>query len=121
MLSLRIAYRHVICLFAWVIFITVAGGGTFALEPGKPLTQYALDSWQDELPQNTINAIAQTPDGYIWLGTYEGLVRFDGVQFTIFDKRNTNELKSNAIFSLFEDREKNLWIGTLSGGLNRYK
>jgi ligand-binding sensor domain-containing protein len=46
----------------------------------------------------------QTRDGYLWLMTFDGLVRFDGVRFTVFNKRNTPELASNRCFSLFEDR-----------------
>ena len=62
-----------------------------ALDPRKAITQYAHQVWKTDngLPQNSIQAILQTRDGYIWLGTERGLVRFDGVQFTVFDKGNT--------------------------------
>jgi ligand-binding sensor domain-containing protein/serine/threonine protein kinase len=90
-------------------------GDAFALDPRKAITQYAQDVWQDELPQNTVLAITQTRDGYIWIGTYEGLVRFDGTKFTTFDNRNTKEIKSNAIFVLYEDGAGTLWIGTNDG------
>jgi ligand-binding sensor domain-containing protein len=56
------------------------------------------------LPQNTVFAIAQTRDGYVWLATQEGLVRFDGIRFTVFDKRNTPQIKENNIQALCEDR-----------------
>ena len=65
-------------------------------------------------------AIAQTGDGYLWLGTEEGLARFDGVNFTIFDLSNTPEIKSNVILALYVDKEDNLWIGT-NDGLDRFK
>src|SRR5687768_10152954 len=70
-----------------------------ALDPDKALTQFGHDVWQLEqgLPQNTVYAIAQTPDGYLWLGTAEGLVRFDGVRFQVFDRRNTPDIPSNVI------------------------
>src|SRR5438874_1346340 len=61
-----------------------------------------------------------TGNGYLWLGTEEGLVRFDGVRFVVFDKRNTPALKSNTITALWEDREGNLWIGTNGGGLSQF-
>ena len=95
----------------------------FALDPDKRITQYARDVWQsdDGLPQDSIYAIAQTPDGYLWLGTDEGLVRFDGARFTVFDKRNTPELLSQRVFTLMVDREGALWIGTHGGGLSRLK
>jgi len=89
------------------------------LDPRKSITQYALQVWKTEngLPQNSIQAIAQTRDGYLWLGTERGLVRFDGVQFTVFDKGNTPGLQSGNTQVLYEDRAGNFWIGT-SGGLH---
>ena len=71
-----------------------------ALEPTKALTQYVQEVWQQEegLPENDVTAVIQTRDGYIWLGTEEGLVRFDGIHFTVFDQDNTPEITS-AIYS----------------------
>lgn len=88
-----------------------------ALDPSRSLQQYLLDSWQirEGLPQNTVQAIVQTRDGYLWIGTQEGLARFDGVQFTIFDKRNTPAFQSHYILTLLEDSAGRLWIGTNSG------
>ena len=59
-----------------------------ALDPEKFVTQYTHQAWRTDegLPQNSIQAIAQTADGYLWLGTQEGLVRLDGVRFTVFDQ-----------------------------------
>ncbi|PYP89293.1 MAG: hypothetical protein DMF61_03500 [Blastocatellia bacterium AA13] len=94
-----------------------------ALDPRKAVTQYGHDFWQTEhgLPQNSVNAIAQTRDGYLWFGTQEGLVRFDGVRFTVFDIKNTKELKSSYITALFEDDSGSLWIGTNGGGLTKLR
>ena len=91
----------------------------YTLDPRKAVTQYMHKVWKSEdgLPQNSITSMIQTQDGYLWIGTLEGLVRFDGARFTIFDKRNTPALKSNRIWSLCEDRQLNLWIGTENGGL----
>ncbi|HMJ61555.1 MAG TPA: two-component regulator propeller domain-containing protein, partial [Bryobacteraceae bacterium] len=79
------------------------------------------DVWrtEDGLPQNTVPAIVQSRDGYLWAGTELGLVRFDGLHFTVFDKSNTPELKSNVVDALLEDRAGDLWIGTIGGGLTR--
>lgn len=90
---------------------------TFALDSRRELSQFNHEVWLTEhgLPQNTVHAIAQTRDGYIWIGTEEGLARFDGVKFTIFDKQNTPELKSNYIRTLLADRQGALWIGTAQG------
>jgi len=68
-----------------------------AIDSPRELSQFGHDVWLTEngLPQNTVHAIAQTADGYIWIGTEEGLARFDGVKFTVFDKQNTPEIKNN--------------------------
>jgi ligand-binding sensor domain-containing protein len=87
-----------------------------ALDPSKSLTQYTRTVWTQAqgLPQDTVKAIAQTPDGYLWLGTSEGLARFDGYDFTTFTQDRV-PLPSNAISVLWVDRNGNLWIGTSSG------
>jgi signal transduction histidine kinase/ligand-binding sensor domain-containing protein len=87
-----------------------------ALDPQKSLTQYSRTVWtqQKGLPQDTIRAIAQTADGYLWLGTDEGLARFDGYDFTIFNKTN-GDLPSNSITALAAAPGGALWIGTPDG------
>ncbi|MCI0486862.1 MAG: histidine kinase [Blastocatellia bacterium] len=94
-----------------------------ALNPGKAVREYICDSWQTDegLPQNYVQSIVQTRDGYIWLATQEGLVRFDGVSFTVFDRRNTEQLKENNIQTLYEDRQGALWIGAEGGAVTRLK
>src|SRR5687768_6375670 len=84
--------------------------------------QYRFDIWdtEDGLPQNTVYAMTQTRDGYLWLTTYDGLVRFDGVRFTVFDKSNTPGINSNRFTCIYEDTDGVLWIGTEYGGLVRY-
>ncbi len=83
--------------------------------------EYLANCWsaEDGLPQNTVTCITQTRDGYLWLGTLNGLARFDGVQFVVFGAHNTLELKSNRILALLEDRQDGLWIGTEGGGVTR--
>src|ERR1700688_2629633 len=87
-----------------------------ALNPAKALTQYTRTVWTQEqgLPQDTIRAIAQTPDGYLWLGTDEGVARFDGYDFVIFNKENS-ALPSNSITALSAGADGSLWIGTAEG------
>lgn len=94
-----------------------------ALDPNKAPTQYVLDSWLIEkgLPRNTISAAVQTRDGYLWFGTEEGLVRFDGAQFTLYNLQNTPALKSDTIRALYEGSDGSLWIGTNGGGLSRLR
>ena len=101
-----------------VFSLLLAGGeSAFALNSQRELSQFGHEVWLTEhgLPQNTVHAIAQTPDGYIWIGTEEGLARFDGVKFTVFDKQNTPAFKSNYIKTLLADRQGALWIGTAQG------
>ncbi len=97
--------------------LLVAAGSASALEPEKALSQFVHRSWQTEhgLPQNTVTALAQTPDGYLWAGTFEGLVRFDGVSFTVFDPENTPALADRSIAALAVDRQGTLWIHTTRG------
>lgn len=101
-----------------VFFLLLTSSETaLALNSQRELSQFGHEVWLTEhgLPQNTVHAIAQTPDGYIWIGTEEGLARFDGVKFTVFDKQNTPEFKSNYIRTLLADRQGALWIGTAQG------
>jgi signal transduction histidine kinase/ligand-binding sensor domain-containing protein/CheY-like chemotaxis protein len=88
-----------------------------ALEPSKPLLQFPHRVWQtaEGLPQNSVLALAQTPDGYLWVGTWEGLVRFDGARFTVFDKANTPALSGRSIRHLAVARDGTLWIGMNEG------
>jgi len=69
------------------------------------MPEYLVDGWgtEDKLPSSTVTAIAQTPDGYLWVGTYDGLARFDGVRFVTFDSANTPELSQPRIQGLFLD------------------
>ena len=90
-----------------------------ALDPAKTLTQYAHDSWttQTGLPQNSVWAVAETRDGYLWIGTQEGLVRFDGTRFTVFDRENTPVFKSAEVTALAEGKDGSLWVGTRGAGV----
>ncbi|MBA3632294.1 MAG: hypothetical protein H0W58_05710 [Acidobacteria bacterium] len=85
--------------------------------------QYRFDSWTADngLPQNSVYAVAQTPDGYLWLTTLDGLVRFDGVEFTIFNKSNSKNLTTNRFTNLFAETDGTLWLGTEENGLARFR
>ena len=106
---------------AFALLLLGAPEAAQALDPGKAITQYMHDVWQTEqgLPQNTVTAVAETPDGYLWLGTREGLVRFDGVRFTVFDTRTTPELGHSWVLCLLVDQAGRLWVGTSGGGVVR--
>ena len=80
---------------------------------------FIVDVWgtADGLPQSSVIALTQTRDGYFWLGTLNGLVRFDGNAFTRFNVNNTPGLPSDRVVFLFEDSRTNLWVGTETAGL----
>lgn len=108
---------------AWILFLIVSWCATRCTADPLPIrSEYLKRSWDvtDGLPQNSVAAILQTRDAYLWLGTFNGLVRFDGVKFTAFTIGNTPELRSDSINRLFEDRSGKLWIGTDGGGLVCY-
>lgn len=95
------------------------------LDPEKPVEQYLVDQWEisNGLPSNSIGSIAQTPDGYLWIATSKGLLRFDGIKFaTIHFTGNGNSDSRESIIpdTLFVDKEGVLWIGS-SAGLTSYR
>jgi ligand-binding sensor domain-containing protein/signal transduction histidine kinase/DNA-binding response OmpR family regulator len=94
-----------------------------ALDPAGPVTRFSVKVWDIEsgLPSNSIYTVLQTQDGYLWIGTQDGLVRFDGVRFELFNHARTPRLLSDVIRALYEDPNGTLWIGTESGGLTAYK
>jgi ligand-binding sensor domain-containing protein/signal transduction histidine kinase/CheY-like chemotaxis protein len=106
-----------------VIASLFVGSGAFALDPGRMLTQSRLSAWTNEagLPQTTINTLIQTRDGYLWMGTEEGLVRFDGVRFVVKDHHNAPALRTSFVSSLYEAADGTLWIGTYGGGIVRLR
>src|SRR5665647_2675502 len=91
-----------------VVLATWAGErSAWGLDPAKRISQYSQQAWvlEDGLPQNTVQRAIQTRDGYIWLGTQEGLVRFDGTRFAVFEKANTPASVSYTHLTLPTNRE----------------
>lgn len=86
-------------------------------------SDWVVDSWQTEagLPLNSVTCVLQTRDGYLWIGTPNGLARFDGVRFTTFRVADGVGLRSNRILCLFESANGALWIGTEEGGLTSHQ
>ena len=82
---------------------------------------FQIETWTTErgLPDSSVTAITQTPDGYLWVGTYNGLARFDGINFVTFDPENTPALAHARVRQLFLDRQGALWINTFDGSLTR--
>lgn len=103
---LSIALWVVLAMFSWLAPAeAVSSGGT---------SDFLVDGWQTEdgLPQSSVLSFAQTPDGYLWMATYNGLARFDGARFTVFDTSNLPGLPSNRLLRLFAERAGGLWIVT---------
>jgi ligand-binding sensor domain-containing protein/signal transduction histidine kinase len=99
------------------LFWAVAAMAQHPAAPAHWLDQYSRKVWHTEngLPQNTVRAILQTNDGYLWLGTEEGLARFNGNDFVLFNSANTPQLQSNLIQSLRQSSTGDLWISTANG------
>jgi signal transduction histidine kinase/ligand-binding sensor domain-containing protein len=95
---------------------------SWSLDPRKEIGQYIIDIWNtdsSDLPQNSVLSLVQTRDCYLWIGTYEGLCRFDGRRFTVFNKSNTPEIQNNGMVVMAEGPDEALWIGTPNGLLCR--
>ena len=92
----------------------------YALNPQKSITEYGITSWSESngLPSIKINAVLQTHDGYLWLGTDSGLTRFDGIRFDTYSMSNSR-IGANSVASLWEDAPGVLWIGFMPGGMCR--
>jgi ligand-binding sensor domain-containing protein/signal transduction histidine kinase len=99
------------------------GTGLPALGATNGIMPYSVRIWQtdDGLPQNSVYAITQTQDEYLWVGTREGLARFDGARFTMLDEKAAPELKHGWITALCAGRDGSLWIGVDGSGVTRMK
>jgi len=110
-------------LLAAVLAQAVVSAAMFAELPQQTLPGYAMRLWQtqDGLPEQTVQAFAQTADGFLWIGTTGGLLRFDGSRFKAFDREtDPAAFAENSVFTLTAASDGNLWIGTDGGGLVRY-
>ncbi len=108
----------------WILlFLLACLSPVYSLDPRKATTQYGHDIWEmeDGLPQGYVNAIIQSRKGYLWLGTQNGIVRFDGVRFSPTKNGDALLLKSSVVVALLEDRSGNLWVATDGTGLFRVK
>jgi ligand-binding sensor domain-containing protein len=96
------------------------GSPAVAKDEARSLAQHSIDVWQmrEGLPQNSVLAVLQTRDGYLWLATHEGLVRFDGLTFKVYDTSNS-PLPRTFVESLHESADGALWLGTYDGGVTR--
>ena len=96
------------------VFASILSGRAVAAGPAN--SPFIVNTWHGGLPGSVVFSVIQTRDGYLWLGTQHGLVRFDGIRPTVFDEETTPGLNNDQIDCLFEDSRTNLWIGTDAGG-----
>src|SRR5215467_13174475 len=112
MSTLQILIRaRFVAVLSIVLTVAFAGAQT------KSIKQYAHHAWTsaDGLPGNAVTSITQTRDGYLWIGTPDGVARFNGKEFKVFDQENTPELQAHNFIVLLEDnKEDALWMGTYS-------
>lgn len=106
----------------WLLASLCALAATPSLTAEDTPTQYTRRVWhiQNGLPEETVQALAQTPDGYLWVGTTGGLSRFDGSRFATWTRNTTPGLPDNSVFSILVAHDGSLWLGTEGGGLVHY-
>jgi ligand-binding sensor domain-containing protein/signal transduction histidine kinase len=113
----RSLFKLVALLFVALRFCS-GGISAWAFDSGSVLGEYRVRAWRQEqgLPDNRVNAILQTRDGYLWIATRSGLARFDGLTFRVFNRANTPAMTSMDCRALAEDEDGSLWIGTVGVG-----
>ena len=111
--------RGICHVTALALGLLAVSGWAARAEPTHPLagTGYVMRAWstEDGLPENSATAIVQTGDGYLWFGTFRGLVRYNGDKFVVFDPANTPQLPDPGIVNLHADQRGWLWVSTLAG------
>src|SRR5579862_8508407 len=115
--SRRLARRSLLTWAAGCCVVLAISPPARSLDPSTALPSYARQTWvmENGLPQNTVTALLQTQDGFLWLGTEAGLVRFDGSGFQVFDHNSDANIPGNDICCLLEGPDGSLWVGTSEG------
>ncbi|MCW5967783.1 MAG: hypothetical protein KIT57_04660 [Blastocatellales bacterium] len=118
----RYGAGRLIVWLSWLCILAPEDIAAQSFSQQKVFGRYQQVVWTEEhgLPQNTVRAILRASDGYLWIGTLSGAARFDGVRFTLFNGANSPDFKGSYIEWIFEDRQKNLWIGAENSGLMRF-
>ena len=119
---MRHEFLRCVAVGGWLALAPVSLAITETVGEAEPRWRPAGVWRQSEgLPQDSVIAILQTRDGYLWVGTRAGVARFDGVRFTTFDARHKAQLSENEVWALAEGEEGSLWVGVYGGGLSRLK
>src|SRR5580704_1944073 len=109
------------CSFVALTCLSLGAPPLSALNPEYRISQYLHTTWKSDSGLQAVRRLAQTPDGYLWLATRGGLVRFDGSRFTTFLAGSVPGLESSTTQDLLVDPDGSLWIATLGGGISHYR
>lgn len=111
-----------ILIFLFFPVLLYGQSGLYDLLSDNPTEKYTIEQWKvaDGLPQNSVRSIVQDTNNYLWIATYSGLVRFDGVKFTLFDVNNVPEFPSNRMNLLYRDLSGHFIIGFEEKGIVRF-
>ena len=126
-MNYKLKLKYTIFLFLNALSLITLGQSRsispLSLNPQKPLSQYIIENWTTDegLPSKTLTAVTQTTDGYLWIASYNGLYRFDGVNFKAFTKDDYNILRTNSFNALANGPKNALFIGTGGSGLLYYR
>ena len=94
-----------------------------SIDPQEPIKSLVMDQWtgDDGLISNNLTSVYQNRDGFLWITSFNGIHRFDGNSFYLFDKENVSQLQSNGVYNSFHDQEGNIWFATQGSGLLKYQ
>ena len=106
-----------VLLLAWAAGCAPA----YALNPDYSVSQYIHTSWRSDAGLQSVRRLKQTPDGYLWLATRGGLVRFDGVRFSTFTAASAEGLESSTFQDMVADPDGSLWVASFDGGIAHYQ
>ena len=109
-------------LLVFYLLFGVAQNPTYYLNPNKRLPQYNFENWNtgDGLPTNSLLHLCQSNDGYLWITGYNGLIRFDGSHFSVFNSKNTDAFESDVVRKIAVDSSGTIWMTTQGSGLVSY-
>src|ERR1700680_4188351 len=106
------------CSVVGVAYLSLGAPSLSALNPAYRISQYLHTSWKSDSGLQAVRRVAPTPDGYLWLATRGGLVRFDGVRFSTYRAGSVPGLENSTAQDLLVDPDGSLWVATLGGGIS---
>ncbi len=117
--------KWVLFFIFFVSFYQIMGaveGQIRTIDPREPIKNLVMDHWtgDDGLISNNLTSVCQNPDGFLWITSFNGMLRFDGNSFFLYDKENVPILQSNGVYRSFHDRDGNIWFATQGSGLIKY-